>query len=90
MRGGICNHLRAMISEAVGQFGIERVARYLRVDLESGDIEQALHGQPSANSTATAGPVFARFLRQLAYLELPASTAPLPEMQWFAPAEAAR
>ena len=95
VRGGICNHLRTMLSEAVGQFGVERVARYLRVELddpEAGarEIEQALRGQPATTGTSTAGPVFARFLRQLAYLELPASTAPLPELHWFTPAEAVR
>lgn len=95
VRGGICNHLRTLIGEAVVQFGAQRVARYLRVELDDADasardIEQALHGHASTASTATAGPVFARFLRQLAYLELPASTEPLPELHWFAPAEAAR
>jgi hypothetical protein len=90
-RGGICNHIRTLLSEAVVQYGAERVARYLRVDLDEADaIEQALHGKASASSMATAGPVFARFLRQLAYLELPASTTPLPEMQWFAPVEEVR
>lgn len=94
-RGGICNHIRTLLSEAVVQYGAERVARYLRVDLDEAEpgareIEQALHGNASASSMATAGPVFARFLRQLAYLELPASTTPLPEMQWFAPAEEVR
>ena len=93
MRGGICNHLRTLLSEAVVQFGVERVARYLRADLDDPDagaraVEQALHGHASPSSTTTAGPVFARFLRQLAYLELPASTEPVPEMHWFAPAEA--
>lgn len=95
MRGGICNHIRTLLNEAVVQYGAERVARYLRVDLDVAElgpreIEQSLHGNASASSMATAGPVFARFLRQLAYLELPASTTPLPEMQWFAPAEEVR
>lgn len=94
-RGGICNHIRTLLSEAVVQYGAERVARYLRVDLDEAEagareIEQALHGNASASAMTTAGPVFARFLRQLAYLELPASTTPLPEMHWFAPAEEVR
>lgn len=90
-RGGFCNHIRALITEAVLQYGGLRVARYLRVD--TGDTAAdapALTGAmsaghpPQADRTAAAA-VFSRFLRHLAYLELAPATAPLPEMHWFPP-----
>ncbi|MFE7757046.1 hypothetical protein [Streptomyces sp. NPDC057429] len=90
-RGSFCNHLRALITEAVLQYGAERVARYLRV--ESADGEPSAQGiagamtsaRPPQGDTTAAAPVFSRFLRHLAYLELAPTTAPLPEMQWFPP-----
>jgi hypothetical protein len=88
-RGGLCNHLKALIDEAVLQYGAERVVRYLRVDVPAPkvtgpEIARAMAGaQASTAGTAAAAPVFSRFLRHLAYLELPATTAPLPEMHWF-------
>lgn len=36
-RGSFCNHLRALINEAVLQYGAERVARYLKVDGADGE-----------------------------------------------------
>jgi len=80
-----CKHLRALVNEAVLQYGIERVARYLRVEIgaddQSGaDLVARLQGslQPAAGEM-----VFSRFLRHLSYLEVPGTTAPLPEMHWF-------
>ncbi|GAA1602524.1 hypothetical protein ACFQY4_30160 [Catellatospora bangladeshensis] len=85
IRSGGCNHLRALADEAVLQYGIARVARYLRADVADsattgGEVLSAVNAwhQPSAGA-----PVFSRFLRHLAYLELPASTEPLAELQWF-------
>lgn len=92
-RGRMCKHLAALVEEAVVQYGAERVVRYLRVDIEGGVLDvrtltDALKGPASAAGTAAAAPVFSRFLRHLSYLELRATTAPLPEMQWFAPSGA--
>ncbi|MFD5567657.1 hypothetical protein [Streptomyces cadmiisoli] len=91
-RGGFCNHIRALIAEAVLQYGAERVARYLRAETDSGQgpdahaIEAAMAAtRPSQADSTAAAAVFNRFLRHLAYLELDAATAPLPEMQWFPP-----
>src|SRR5215472_4659950 len=47
VRGSMCNHLRALVDEAVLQYGIDRVARYLRVEAPSsastgGDVFVAL------------------------------------------------
>ncbi len=93
-RGSFCNHIRALASEAVLQYGAERVARYLRVDVVDGDpsadsIVVGMSGaRPPQADTKAAAPVFSRFLRHLAYLELAPTTAPLPEMQWFPPTRA--
>lgn len=93
-RGMFCNHLRALVSEAVLQYGAGRVARYLRVDGADGEpTAQSLttdmgDTRPAQGDTTAAAPVFSRFLRHLAYLELSPSTAPLPEMQWFPPTKA--
>jgi len=90
-RGTFCNHIRALVSEAVLQYGAGRVARYLRVEMADTEpsAEAITAGMTAAPSppgdTMAAAPVFSRFLRHLAYLELPPTTAPLPEMQWFPP-----
>jgi hypothetical protein len=90
-RGHFCNHIRALISEGVLQYGTERVAHYLRIEIADGGpgadgiITAMSATRPSQGDTAAAAPVFTRFLRHLAYLELAPTTAPLPEMQWFPP-----
>ncbi|MFD9500025.1 hypothetical protein [Streptomyces sp. NPDC060035] len=88
-RGSFCNHIRALIDEAVLQYGVERVARYLKVDAVDGEpsaqtIAVGMSStRPAQGDTKAAAPVFSRFLRHLAYLELAPTTAPVPEMQWF-------
>lgn len=93
-RGSFCNHIRAMITEAVLQYGAERVARYLRVETDgtdAGHISAAMiAARPAQGDSAAAAPVFSRFLRHLAYLELAPVTAPVPEMQWFPPTRSAQ
>ncbi|HET9381518.1 MAG TPA: hypothetical protein VFP69_11895 [Streptomyces sp.] len=90
-RGSYCNHIRAMVGEAVLQYGAERVARYLRVDTGEQEASAALlttamtATRPPQGDSGAAAQVFSRFLRHLAYLELAPTTAPLPEMQWFPP-----
>ncbi|MDI1462585.1 hypothetical protein QEZ54_16555 [Catellatospora sp. KI3] len=87
--GGIrlsgCNHLRALADEAVLQYGIDRVARYLRADLPEGASTgwDVLVAVKAGHAVTPGAPVFARFLRHLAYLELSASTEPVTEMHWF-------
>lgn len=83
--GRPCKHLCLLAEEAVVQYGIGRVARYLRAEpaegaTTGGDLLACLHGSPER---APAAVVFSRFLRHLTYLELPAVTAPLPELHWF-------
>src|ERR1051326_3881680 len=70
-RGSMCNHLRALVDEAVLQYGAARVARYLRLDLDNPDasaydVIRALNLIASTEGTAAAAPVFSRFLRHLA------------------------
>ncbi|OEJ23668.1 hypothetical protein AR457_03315 [Streptomyces agglomeratus] len=93
-RGSFCNHIRALINEAVLQYGAVRVARYLRIETPDGEpTAQTLAAgmsetRPPQGDAKAAAPVFSRFLRHLAYLELAPNTAPLPEMQWFPPTRA--
>ncbi len=92
-RGSFCNHIRALVTEAVLQYGAERVARYLRVDADgaadAGALTAVMTGtNPAPDPAKAAAAVFSRFLRHLAYLELAPTTAPLPEMQWFPPTRA--
>ncbi|MEV5009629.1 hypothetical protein [Streptomyces sp. NPDC055692] len=88
-RGMFCNHIRALIGEAVLQYGAERVARYLKVEVDAAVPDAhavtavMTATRPAAAGSSAAARVFSRFLRHLAYLELAPSTAPLPEMQWF-------
>jgi hypothetical protein len=90
-RGCFCNHIRALISEGILQYGTARVTHYLRVEIADGEpgadglITVMSATRPSQGDAAAAAPVFTRFLRHLAYLELAPTTAPLPEMQWFPP-----
>jgi hypothetical protein len=86
-RGSFCNHIRTLIGEAVLQYGAGRVARYLRVELAEPDGESITAAmsaaRPAPDGGRAAAPVFSRFLRHLAYLELAPVTAPVPELQWF-------
>jgi hypothetical protein len=90
-RGSFCHHIQSLVSEAVLQYGAGRVARYLRAGIADGEpgapgiIAAMSMTRPPQGDAKTAAPVFSRFLRHLAYLELDAATAPLPEMQWFPP-----
>jgi hypothetical protein len=85
LRGSPCKHLQALVTEAVLQYGADRVARYLQVDLGDGDGSAAdllgrLHGRHTPTPAAL---VFSRFLRHLAYLELPDTSEPIAELHWF-------
>ncbi|MCX5205236.1 hypothetical protein OG897_27740 [Streptomyces sp. NBC_00237] len=94
LRSSFCNHLRALINEAVVQYGADRVARYLRIEISTAeavaaDLTTAMTTtRPSLGESSAAASVFSRFLRHLAYLELASVNAPLPEMHWFPPTRA--
>jgi hypothetical protein len=76
-----CGHGRALLDEAVLQYGAVRVARYLRIDVDEGEeLVAGLRGAPEPGNPAT---VFNSFLRHLSYLELGTMTEPVPELDWF-------
>ncbi|GAA0480914.1 hypothetical protein Ade02nite_56060 [Paractinoplanes deccanensis] len=77
-----CNHLKALVEAAVAQYGMERVARYLKVEPPAGEPDLWPALRPAA-APQRAAEVFSSFLRHLAYLEVPPSTDPLPDLQWF-------
>lgn len=76
-----CKHLRSLVDEGVLQYGRERVARYLQIEVDETD--HLMNGLDGTRESAPAAVVFSRFLRYLAYLELPVTTERLPEMHWF-------
>jgi hypothetical protein len=88
-RGTFCNHIRALVGEAVLQYGAERVARYLKAEVAGPEpdahavVTVMTATRPAQGDSSAAAQVFSRFLRHLAYLELAPVTVPLPEMQWF-------
>ncbi|MEV0644117.1 hypothetical protein AB0I28_02525 [Phytomonospora sp. NPDC050363] len=83
-----CNHIKAMVTEAVTQYGGERVGRFLRV--EADDTFEILDQINGTSSSTQAAVVFARFLRHLSYLELPTTSGPIPELHWFPASGAVR
>lgn len=79
--GYACKHIRSLLTEAVLQYGSDRVARFLGVDVpEDGDILGRLD---TSGASTPAAVVFSRFLRHLSYLEHPGSVEPIPELHWF-------
>ncbi|GLY27411.1 hypothetical protein Kisp02_07760 [Kineosporia sp. NBRC 101731] len=76
-----CKHIQGLLAEAEKQFGTARVARYLTIEIAEG--ESLFSGLHPTSAPSRAAEVFSSFLRHLAYLEIPVSTEPLPEMQWF-------
>jgi hypothetical protein len=92
LRGSFCNHILALVNEAVLQYGAERVARYLRIEADEPSAQHItdamLATRPSQLDTKAAASVFSRFLRHLAYLELAPVTVPVAEMHWFPPSPA--
>lgn len=77
-----CNHLRALVDAAIAQYGVERVARYLKAEVPAEDVPfwSSLHPTTAPNNAAE---VFSSFLRHLSYLELEPTAEPLPELHWF-------
>jgi hypothetical protein len=87
-----CNHLQTLVDEAVLQYGVQRVARFLRIEpaetISTGaDIMARVNGSAERGGSAM---VFSRFLRHLAYLEMPPSDDPITELHWFPSARPAQ
>jgi hypothetical protein len=76
-----CKHLQALLDEAEVQYGRDRVARYLRIEVEDG--RSLSSGLKARHEPSPAATVFSGFLRHLAYLERPGSGAAIPELHWF-------
>jgi hypothetical protein len=89
--GGInygCKHLEALITEAVLQYGAERIVEYLDIPHEEDSSINAHFIRNFIRNNGKilrkpAGTVFSRFLNHLRYLELDISTAPNSDMDWF-------
>lgn len=86
LRGSACKHLAELLEEAVLQFGPGRVIAYLGLDADpdkvkrGGELLGKIKGGPHK---VEAGMVFSRFLTYLQFVNVPPTTAPLPEMAWF-------
>ena len=86
LRGSPCKHLQSLLDEAALQYGVERVARYLGLDVSSQTIKKGhellahMHGAEEKEPAAT---VFSRFLNHLSFLEYGETNEALPEMEWF-------
>ncbi|MFB9362656.1 hypothetical protein [Actinoplanes nipponensis] len=87
--GQPCKHIGALIDAAVARYGLARVAHHLEADLpeDGADLGSGLRPGTAPDRAAE---VFSSFLRHLAHLDLPPSTEPLPELQWFPAAAAVR
>jgi len=86
LRGGPCKHIVSMIDEAVVQYGVERVARGLKLSVDTSSMSRGsdiLRHVTGAKTKEEASIVFSRFLSYLSYVEYPGSEEPMPEMSWF-------
>ncbi|EME21364.1 hypothetical protein [Rhodococcus triatomae] len=95
-RGTFCKHITTLVDEAALQYGAERVARHLRVDLAAEEpsgrdiVERMRAAGPARADAGAAAGVFSQFLRHLAYLEHAPTTTPIPELHWFPTTRAVR
>jgi hypothetical protein len=84
---GMSKRLGWMCTEAVAQFGLDRVVRFLGLE---GD-KYATSGNTLANAAQRRGgrkpeqaaEVFSRFLNYLRHVDLKSEPGPVPEMSWF-------
>ena len=81
--GSTCKHIDELFSNALAQYGHERVVRYLGVSEDARNAWTVVRELSGSKTKEQAGEVFARFLDYLRYVELPGSDEPRPEMAWF-------
>jgi len=83
--GSPCKHLRHLLTEAVKQYSLEAIVKYLQVPGDTTQItsEADILKQAGQNTHVPIGAIFSRFLAYLQLVELPNSHLPLPEMDWF-------
>jgi len=87
LRGSPCKHLEALVAEALLQFGSARNIAYLGLSAAEPDkvktsYDLMRHFRGGLNKVE-AGMVFSRFLSYLSHVNLPPTTTPVPEMNWF-------
>lgn len=86
LRGGPCKHHGRLMQDAVLQFGAARIITYLGLALDPDKAKthhDLLRGIRGSTKKAEAGMGFSRFLSYLAQVNLPPTTMPVPEMNWF-------
>jgi hypothetical protein len=84
--GGVCSHLKELMEEAVIQYGLERVGKFLRMPGDMWLIRNAqdiLWQQRGHNTHSASSDIFSRFLAHLQLLELQSYGGPMPTMTWF-------
>lgn len=85
---GMAKRIGWLVEEAVRQYGLERVARYLQAPGDpakmkrGSDIVAALL-RSAPRKQEPAGTVFSRFLNYLRFVEWQTEAVPIPEMAWF-------
>jgi hypothetical protein len=85
---GTEKRLRWMVEEAVKQYGLDRVVRFLQLPgdpasfTDPGQIVFTL-ARRGTRKAEPAGVVFSRFLSYLRFVEIDTAPGPVPEMAWF-------
>ncbi|MCU0464464.1 MAG: hypothetical protein MUF38_07815 [Anaerolineae bacterium] len=78
-----CKHLTLMMGEAITEYGVDTVARFLKLPPDEANSFVGILKQAKGMSKSPAGEVFSRFLAYLQLLEYPSSNQPVAEMDWF-------
>ena len=82
--GGGCKHIVEMVGEAVKVFGADGLAAALGLDASvTGNARSLMAAARGSETKEPASEVFARFLNELRYTEMPCSNQPIPELSWF-------
>ena len=82
--GGPCKHIGQMVDQAIAAYGAAEVAATLQIEPASAiRASSVFAARRGAEKKEPAGVVFARFLNDLHFVELPVSDEPMPELAWF-------
>jgi len=82
LRGSPCKHLREMLHEAIIQYGLETVVRFLRIT-DQIFTERDIYSHVGQYKAEYGGEIFSRFLADLELMEVPGTNMPLTAMAWF-------